>query len=115
MLALVLALGSCSGEPASHRAAAAQGGTEPARTEPVVVRGTTLDALSGEPLAGVEVTLPNGERASSDAAGRFEFAGLPEGLSGPLRALAADGATAENPLRPLVPGVLEVVLRLRRP
>lgn len=83
--------------------------------ERVIVRGTVLDAQSSEPLSDVEVVAPNGTKTRSDSAGRFEFVDLPEELSGPLTATAKDGATAENRLRPLRPGVLEVVLRLRAP
>ncbi|MCK6444831.1 MAG: hypothetical protein L6Q99_00410 [Planctomycetes bacterium] len=81
----------------------------------MIVRGTTLDAESFEPVPGIRVTAPDGSTVVSDAAGRFEFVGLAEGLSGSLVARAEDGRTAENPLRPLARGVLEVVLRLRRP
>ncbi|MCC6406759.1 MAG: hypothetical protein IT453_06320, partial [Planctomycetes bacterium] len=38
----------------------------------VLVRGTVLDAESGEPLAGATVTAPDGSTAVSDALGRFE-------------------------------------------
>ncbi|MBI5434668.1 MAG: carboxypeptidase regulatory-like domain-containing protein [Planctomycetes bacterium] len=81
----------------------------------VIVRGTVLDAESGEPLADATVTAPDGSETRSDASGRFEFVDLAEELSGPLRAASADGRSAENPLRPLRRGVLEVVLRLRKP
>lgn len=115
-LALGLVVWSRARREPGRTAASAPGGPAAAepREERVVVRGTTLDAESGEPLPGVEVTAPDGSRTRSDAAGRFEFVDLPEDLSGPLRARADDGRSAENPLRPLARGVLEVVLRLRR-
>lgn len=119
---VLLALAACSPSDAPGSAAASGGGESPfgpalpePREERVIVRGTTLDAGSFEPLPGVRVTAPDGATTVSDASGRFEFVGLPEGLSGSLAARADDGRTAENPLRPLARGVLEVVLRLRRP
>lgn len=75
--------------------------------------GTTLDAATGEPLEGVEVTAPGGAHATSGPDGRFSIPGLAIGTEGTLTARASDGRKAENRLRPLRAGELEVVLRLR--
>ncbi len=79
------------------------------------IAGVTLDAESGEPLEGVEVSAPNGATATSGPDGRFLIEGLPLGSSGDLRARSSDGREAKNPLRSLRAGRLELVMRLRRP
>lgn len=79
-----------------------------------VVTGTTVDAATGEPLAGVQVFGPGDVRATSDASGRFALVGLPEGQAGDLTARTEDGREATNPLRPLRNERLEVVLHLRK-
>ena len=82
---------------------------------PAVVVGTTLEADTGEPLAGVLVLGPNGTQAHSNDAGRFELRGIPLGTEGILTARTPDGREGVIRLRPLTGGALEVVLYLRRP
>ena len=84
------------------------------RGGPAVIRGTTIDAASGQPLPGVAVQGPGGTTATSDRDGRFELPGLPVGFEGELVATSDDGRSARNPLRPLKEGPLEVVLVLRK-
>ena len=79
------------------------------------ISGTVVDALSGLPVAGASIEGPAGTRATSDEHGRFRLKDLPVGAEGELVARTKDGSEARNPLRPLRPGTLEVVLRLRRP
>jgi len=87
---------------------------DPGRSGPApLVAGTTLDARTGKPLAGVRVVGPGGVEAVSDAQGRFLLRGLAPGVSGELVATAPSGLQARNRLRGLVGGTLEVVLRLR--
>jgi hypothetical protein len=107
----VLVLSACSDERASAVTSAASTVGEVR----VVLRGTVLDAQSGEPVAGADVIAPDGSTTRSDSTGRFEFVDLPEELSGPLTATGEHGEVASNTLRPLRRGVLEVVLRLRAP
>ena len=97
-LAAGLLLAACGGP---HTGAPAPG--------TAVITGTTLDAATGQPLAGVEVTGPGGQRTTSDPAGRFVLRGIPEGQTGEVRARAPDGREAANPLRPLQNERLEVV------
>jgi len=80
-----------------------------------VIFGTTLDAATGEPLVGVEVTGPEGARGLSDEHGNFVLSNIPEGSSGRLRAKSRDGREAVNLLRPLRNDRLEVVMHLRTP
>ena len=108
LLLLVAACGS-GGDHKSHNEAALG---EPAEGTAMIV-GTCLDGATGKPLAGVEVTAPDGQTAQSNDRGRFVLTDLPEGLSGDLAATAPDGRTATNHLRPLKHLRLEVVLHLR--
>lgn len=78
-----------------------------------LVRGTTIEAASGRPLAGVLVEGPGAARATSDRQGRFELRGLPVGVGGELVATAPDGRTGRNVLRQLRAGALEVVVFVR--
>ena len=80
-----------------------------------VIFGTTLDADTGEPLVGVEVSGPGGAHAVSDERGRFVLSNIPEGSAGRLQAKSRDGREAVNLLRPLRNARLEVVLHLRAP
>jgi hypothetical protein len=81
----------------------------------VIVRGTVVDADTRAPVKGATIQGPGGVRATSDAAGRFSLSGMPVGASGDLVATTPDGGQARNPLLPLRPGTLEVVLHVRRP
>jgi hypothetical protein len=107
-----LALAGCSGSGAERQSTTSVHGAPPA-TGTAVVTGTTLDAATGRPLAGVEVTGPGGVTATSDDHGRFVLSGLPEGLAGELRARGPGGLEAVNQLRALRNERLEVVLHLR--
>jgi hypothetical protein len=80
-----------------------------------MIRGTTLEAATRSPLAGVLVSGPEGSSAVSDPHGRFVLRGLREGAAGELRARSRDGLEATNPLQPLRNEVLEVVMHLREP
>lgn len=100
---VVLLLGACGGE---H-------GTAARAAEHSVVRGTTVDVATREPLADVELRGPGGLRTRSDERGRFALEGLAPGAAGALEGVARDGRTGSLPLGPLPPGVLEVVLHLR--
>ena len=82
-------------------------------THAATVSGSVVDAENGEAVAGVRVEGPRALHASSDAHGRFELEGLVEGDSGSVVAHAKDGRKASIELRPLAPGRLEIVLRLR--
>ena len=110
---LALGLSGCAccddtqSSPASAGAAAAEG--------EAIVEGTVVDADTRAPVAGAQVTAPDGSHARSDAAGRFRIAGLAPGLEGELVAEGPDGGVGRLPLRPLRPGPLEVVVHLRRP
>jgi hypothetical protein len=77
-----------------------------------VVTGTCVDAETGEHLAGAKIEVPGGKSAVSGRDGRFEIRGLHAGDDGEITARMQDGRAARNPLRPLQPGTLEVVLRL---
>ncbi|MFT5284788.1 MAG: hypothetical protein ACI8TQ_000946 [Planctomycetota bacterium] len=85
------------------------------REGPPVVAGVTIHAATGQPLANVTLTLPDGTTAVSDASGRFEMVGMLPGLEGLLEASHEDGLLGSNRLLPLAGGRLEVVVRLRRP
>jgi len=80
---------------------------------PVVIEGTTLDASSRTPIAGVRVDGPGGVSAISDENGRFELRGLPVGTEGELRASGPGELSGTQRLRPLERGRLEVVVYLR--
>jgi hypothetical protein len=111
LAACLLAAVACS----RHERAMRSGSSGPAPAEgTAVVFGTTVDALTGEPLAGVTVQGPGGASTVSNDEGRFLLAGLPEGAQGELVARTADGREAKNLLRPLRNARLEVVLRLGR-
>ncbi len=109
--AAALLLAACgapkgSSDEGAPQALAAGGGS------PVVVVGTTLEAASRTPLAGVRVEGPGGVVAESDADGRFVLRGLSPGAQGDLLA-TADGLAGSLRLRPLRRGRLEVVVFLR--
>jgi len=78
------------------------------------ITGSTLDVLTSEPIADVEVEGPLGNKTRSDGAGRFRLGGIPAGSSGELIGRTRDGSVGRVPLRPLEPGNLEVVVFLRR-
>ena len=84
------------------------------REGPPVVSGVTINAATGQPMAAVTLTLPDGTTAVSDANGRFEMVGMQLGLEGLLEATHEDGLVGSNRLLPLAGGRLEVVVRLRR-
>lgn len=107
----VFACSDRGAEPAPGRSpsAAAQAG------ERASLAGTVLDAQSSDPVPGARVRAPSGAEATTDAQGRFLIEGLEPGLAGELRAWAEDGREAVSTLRPLRPGRLEVVLRIRLP
>ncbi|HVS09517.1 MAG TPA: carboxypeptidase regulatory-like domain-containing protein [Planctomycetota bacterium] len=115
LLAILLAaLAAGCGRDASAPGRGAAGATEaPPPAGTAVVSGTTIDAATGEPLAGVEVTGPGEVSAVSDARGRFRLEGLPVGASGEVVARTHDGRTGSLTLRPLANARLEVVLHLR--
>jgi hypothetical protein len=80
-----------------------------------VLTGTCVDAATGERLSGVKVEAPGGKSAVSGRDGRFEIRGLPAGQGGSVTASTSDGRQASVPLRPMIAGTLEVVLRLAEP
>ncbi len=113
LTAACLALVGCSGSGVEHQGTTSLSDEAPAAGT-AIVTGTTLDAATGQPLGRVEVSGPGGATATSDEAGRFVLRGLPEGLSGELRARSRDGKKeAVNHLRTLRNERLEVVLHLR--
>lgn len=81
-------------------------------TEPAQITGFTLEAATGEPLAGVSIEGPRELRAESDEAGRFALHGLEVGESGVLRAHHPDGLAGELPFTALEAGAREVVFHL---
>lgn len=103
---LVIGFAACGG-PASPSELRAEEAAE------VAIVGTTLDAASGEPVAGAEVRGPEGVEARSDERGRFMLSGLEAGWSGEITARTESGLTGSVAVRPLAPGTLEVVLHLR--
>lgn len=80
---------------------------------PASLRGTVVDAATGEPLAGARLEGPSGASAVSDADGRFELRGIAPGTSGQLVATMPDGRHGSNRLRSLRSGALEVVVFVR--
>ena len=80
--------------------------------ELAAITGFTLEAATGEPLAGVTIEGPRDTRAMSDAAGRFSLDGLEVGESGILRAHHSDGLVGELPFTALEAGAREVVFHL---
>jgi len=103
---LVALLGALLGAAGCGRA----DGGEPDGHGGTLVVGTVLEAATGEPLAGVQITGPGAARAVSDARGRFSL--TVEG-PGTLQAEGRDGLRASNPLQSLHGDRLEVVLHLR--
>ena len=112
ILLVALAAG-CGGDASAPGGGGAGTQEAPPPAGTAVVSGTTVDAATGEPLAGVEVTGPGGVSAVSDVRGRFRLEGLSEGASGEVVARAADGRMGSLTLRPLANARLEVVLYLR--
>ncbi len=112
---------SAAGSASPENASAARGAQNTPRPIPAAyafaaparVRGSVLDAATGERLAGVEIHAGD-VRAVSGADGRFEMT-LPAGWNGSVTGAAGDGRLARLELLPLRPGVLEVVLRLAFP
>jgi hypothetical protein len=100
-LSLALLFAGCGGS--DH-------GSDSARA---VVRGTTVDERTREPIAGALVVGPEGAKARSDEHGRFVLEGLSAGASGEVRASSSDGLCGSVQLRPLAAGELEVVVHLR--
>lgn len=78
------------------------------------VTGTVLDRSTGAVVAGAELLLPDGRRATSDKAGRFQFKDLDTGLQGALTARASNDREGRIVLRPLAAGRLEVVVFVGR-
>ena len=114
VLALILGSGLAAGCSRDDTSGGARERQRPAAGTAVIF-GTTLDAATGEPLAGVEVTGPGGARGLSDEHGNFVLSDIPEGTSGRLLAKGPDGREAVNLLRPLRNARLEVVMHLRAP
>ena len=112
-LLLLAALAAGCGRDASAPGGAAGAAEAPPPAGTAVVSGTTVDAATGEPLPGVEVSGPGGVSAVSDARGRFRLEALPVGASGEVVARTHDGRTGSLTLRPLANARLEVVLHLR--
>lgn len=77
------------------------------------ISGTVLDAKSGEPVAGAEITGPGGSKARSDAKGRFVLGELEVGAEGAVEARLSDGRKARVTLLPLANARLEIVLHVR--
>jgi len=113
-LLAILALG-LSGCACCDDATSSSSGAAAATVGAASVQGTVVDAATRAPVAGAQVTAPDGSRARSDDAGRFAIADLAPGLEGDLVAEGPDGRVGRVPLRPLRPGPLEVVVHLRRP
>lgn len=86
-----------------------------AQTAEAIVRGTVLDAASGEALGGIHVDGPHDTHAVSDRNGRFELDGLHAGDEGLVVAKTPDGRTGSVKLRKLEAGALEVVLNVGKP
>jgi hypothetical protein len=76
------------------------------------VVGTTLDGSTGDVLVGVLVEGPDGQRAVSNLAGRFELSGLNTGDSGHFKASRGEHYHGALDLGPLQAGSLEVVFHL---
>jgi len=114
-LVLALALAGCGTDGAERAAGSPGGGSSALGARSATITGTVVDAESGAVVAGVSIEGPGGARAKSDERGRFTLSGLPVGGEGQIVARSQDGREAVNRLRPLRPGTLEVVLRLRRP
>jgi len=119
-VALVLASCGSSGEPSrSSVRSTLDGRSSRGLTEAVVgeveVHGTTLDARTGDLLAGVRIEGPGGSQAVSDRHGRFELHGLQVGDSGAVRGKLQDGRVAGVTLQPLTEARIELVLRLELP
>ena len=117
LLALAPSCGSSSVEGSEIEGVRAQpAAARRSPSGPAIVEGTTVDAATGEPLAGVLVTGPGDLRTRSDERGRFRLRGLPQGTEGELQAVTDTGLEGVVRLRPLSGGrPLEVVIHLRRP
>ena len=114
LTALVLAACGASGESSRSSMSSTPAGrptTEPVLGE-VEVRGTALDARTGDLLAGVRIAGPGDSRAVSDRHGRFELHGLRVGDRGEVRGTLQDGRADSVTLRPLTEARIELVLRL---
>lgn len=107
-----LVLAGC-GAGTNGRARPEPGAASSSGPRTAILTGTVLDAASGEPVPDAVVEAPGGISVRTDAHGRFRLAGLPEGATGEIVARGPQGKEARNPLRPLRPGTLEVVLHLR--
>jgi hypothetical protein len=116
LFCLPFALGSCGSNPKAAEPAVEDesGDVEYNRASrlPVIV-GTAIEASTGSLLAGVSITGPNGEVATTDADGRFELRGLAGGNKYLIKATTEAGLKGENQLRSLTGGRLEVVIYLR--
>ena len=77
-----------------------------------VVFGTVFDLKTGDPAAEIEIVLPGGKSARSDAQGRFLLLGLAIGTTGEVIARAADGREAHLALPALGNERREIVLHL---
>lgn len=111
----LLAVAACAPPSSSSKAQGSFGAKarEAASDKACSIAGTTVDAATGEALAGVSITGPKGARATSDKSGRFVIADLPAGTTGEVEAVAKDGRKARVSLRPLAAGTLEIVLHLK--
>jgi hypothetical protein len=115
-LAATLGLASAACAPTTPRGGERDDAAERALADDPTasVTGTVVEAATGEPIAGVDVTGPGGARARTDKRGRFVLAGLAAGSRGPLVAELADGRRGEVRLLPLAAGRrLEVVVHVR--
>jgi hypothetical protein len=116
VLVCCLVLTSCGASGESSRSSMSPTPDGRPATEPVPgeveVRGTALDARTGDLLAGVRVAGPEGTRAVSDRHGRFKLHGLREGDSGEVRGTLQDGRTDSVMLQPLSKARIDLVLRL---
>jgi len=74
------------------------------------IRGTVLDRATGAVVSDARVEFPDGRSGVTDDAGRFELGDFALGTTGEVRIRASDGRRASVQIRPLGPGLLEVVL-----
>lgn len=82
-------------------------------TRGAVARGTVLDALSGEPIAGATVRQNEVNAVETDTAGRFALHGLAGGrtLMGAMR-VSAPGYLDASPAVPFPRGAMEVEMAI---